>query len=158
MQRLRDVDWNEFNWPVNLAGDLDTIEGGESFRGLVNRWLLTMPSEDMTGLTDEEIEQRRRFADQAARDSDYDIPEGDRMTACLPWDPAWGLGVKRFIGRAMTPEALAEIETRVRTGLPRLQGVRRVASVVVSALGDILRIAWSIESDWGPASDILEIN
>jgi hypothetical protein len=158
VERLRDIGFSEFDWPWAGTGDFAVVEGATSFRDLVNRWLLTVPGIDEPDLGGEEVETRRRFEDAAAREADYSAPNGDRMTACLAWDPTWGLGIKRYAGRVLTPAVVAEVESRVRTGLAALQGVRRVVSVSASGVGNSLRIGWAVETvEWGMISDSVEV-
>lgn len=158
MNQLRDIQFDEFDWATDPTGDLALVETLESFRGLVNRWLLTSPAEDPDGLTDEETEIRRAYADETARGIEYDEPDGDRLAGCIPWDPTWGLGVKRYCGRPITPALVAEVTTAVRNGLARLQGVRRVVNAAVSGTIDTLQIGWAVESDWGIVGDSVAVD
>ncbi len=157
MNELVDIDFGNCDWSIDGNGDLRLATGAEAFRGVVNRWLLTTPATDEPGLTAGEIEGRKRHVDQAARDLEYDAPGGAALMACLPWDPTWGLGIKRYIGRTLTDDALAEIETRARIGLAGLEGVRSVDQVTASAVGDELRLAWAVTTTYGAISDTLRI-
>jgi len=150
---LTDLQFAGFGWRISGNGDLALTDGLDSFRALVYRWLLTEPAVPNPAHTDEEVETRRAFATAAARASAYDPPAGERLTACLPWDPSWGAGIKRFLNLPITAPRLRELETRIRAGLTRLEGVTRVESLRLSATGSQITVAWRINTALGQIAD-----
>lgn len=158
MPALIDINFRDFDWHRTPAGDLAPVEGIDAFRQLLIRWLLTEPAEEIPGITDEEIERRRLYATPEGRASAYDPPDGESLLACIPWDPTWGAGIKRYLNLPITPALLLELKTRIASGLARLDGVRAVASIAVSALQDQITVAWSVQSDFGTIIDTTRIN
>ncbi|HLP67134.1 MAG TPA: hypothetical protein VK181_06395 [Rhizobium sp.] len=154
---LRDIAFPAFTWRFRADGDLGEIEGLASIRDLIVRWLLTEPAPDVSGLDDEEVEKRRAHQSADARRSSYAEPEGEGLTACIPWDPTFGAGIKSFASAPVTAAFLAELETRVRAGLSRLQGVRRVLDVRVSSIGGEVTVYWQVETDFGTAEETTPI-
>lgn len=151
--KLHDIEFRDFDWQVTAAGDLKPVEGLPSFRNLIIRWLLTEPADVVPGITQEEIEVRRLYETPEGRASAYDPPDGDRQRACIPWDPTWGAGIKRYLSLPITPALLGELSTRIRSGLSRLDGVAEVLSVAVSGLGSQVTVAWKVATEFGTLED-----
>lgn len=150
---LRDLQFKAFDFHIAPNGDFPLVDDIESFRGLVYRWLLTQPAIPSPELGDEEIETRRAYQDPEQRSLAYDPPDAHGLLACLPWDPAWGAGIKRFLNRPVTPQTLQELETRIRAGLALLQGVTRVESLSLSAANDHVTVQWSVKTTLGTVAD-----
>lgn len=159
MQRLNDIDFQNFDWTLGLDADLAMISRGKSFRALIHRWLLTEPAQDPVGITSEEIERRQLHVDSPARRSGYAAPSGTRLTACFPGDPSWGAGIKRYLSAPMTDATLAEVRNLIRDGLARLDGVipRPAPDVDCSVSGRTLTVLWKINTETGIVSDETEI-
>lgn len=149
MTNLHDIAFKEFNWQITPGGDLVWVEKISSFRDLLMRWLLTSPAEEIPGIKDEEVELRRLYENAEERDSEYDPPAGQRMNACLPWEPTWGAGIKRFQNLPITRALIVEMQSHIRAGLTTLDGVVEVISVSVSAVGSQLTIALQLRTDFG---------
>jgi hypothetical protein len=147
MAIVRDIDFSGLRWPFEVTGDMGTVADRQAFRQLVLRWLLTEPAG--AGETEEETETRRRYQTGEERASGYHAPAGERMLACLPWSPAWGAGIKRFLNVPGGATLATTVETRVRSGLGRLPGVQRVLVVRASLAGSVLTVAWSVELTGG---------
>lgn len=151
---MRDVAFGSFSWQISGSGDLARVEGLAAFRELVVRWLLTEPSADLDGLVEEEVGHRRLYESAAARSSSYAAPAGERLGACLPWDPAWGAGIKSFLGAPLTADTLARVRTRVAQGLAQLEGVVEVLSVRVSSSAEgRLVVAWQVRTELGTTGE-----
>lgn len=154
MALLRDLHFSAFDWKRAPHGDLARVEGLDSLRALIIRWLLTMPAADPDFLNVEERELRQRYRTAEARKAGYATPDGERLAGCLPWDPTWGAGIKAFLAAPMVPATLEAVRGRVRDGLARLEGVTAVKEVrVSSAVEGTMLVAWRVTTTLGELSD-----
>lgn len=149
MSLLRDIKFTQFNWERLPNGDLAAVQELDSFRDLLIRWLLTTPAETIIGQTNEEIEVRRLHLDEQARASAYDPPRGEMQLACMPWEPTWGAGIKRYQNLPMTKALVVEVQGHIRAGISRLEGVEEVISLGVSAIGHQLTISARLRTEFG---------
>lgn len=156
MNGLGDLAFPRFNWRVR-DHDLAVTDGRESMLGIIYRWLLTEPANDPFGLSDEEVETRSSYASTAERDAAYHPPTA-RLPACLPWDPAWGAGIKAYLSRPMNQALIAEVTARIRNGLVQLDGIQRVERVTVSGSPSTLVVDFRVRTRYGLLEDTLLIS
>jgi hypothetical protein len=154
---VRDIRFNEFDWHRGPDADLGRVEDLAALREVINRWLLTEPSADPPDLLASEVEGRRAFASAGERVAEYSLPNGEPLLACLPWAPNWGAGIKRYLGSQINAALVMDLRARVRSGLAKLDGVRRVGAVEVSAGEGVLSVSWRVETAFGSIGDLVRI-